>query len=104
MSLWSHKCKKVSSSSNSNRIDRRKVSQKSISKKIGETKNYFTEETQKPLHGFTLHWQSHILVSAASVCVSISAVPLLVGIHIGIASSTTGLRISAISTGIKTYQ
>ena len=44
-----------------------------------------------------------ILVSVAAKCVSISTLASLVGISIGITSSTVGLQICAITAGIKTY-
>ena len=48
--------------------------------------------------------QLHIFVSAITGCVSISAFASLVGITIGIASSAVGLKIFAITTGIKMYK
>ena len=45
-----------------------------------------------------------ILVSTATGCVSISAFALLFGIPIGITSSAVGLKICAITAGIKKYK
>ena len=45
-----------------------------------------------------------IAISAITGCVSISAFVALVGIPIGIASSTIGLKICVITAGIKTYK
>ena len=42
-----------------------------------------------------------IVISTITGCVSISAFASLVGISIGITSSATGLKICAISAGIK---
>ena len=44
-----------------------------------------------------------ILASVAAKCVSISTLASLVGISIGITSSTVGLQICAITAGIKMY-
>ena len=54
----------------------------------------------------TLNYIERLLVLASAVtgCVSISAFASLVGISIGITSSTVGLNTCAIPTGIKTYQ
>ena len=45
-----------------------------------------------------------ILCSAITGCVSISAFASLVGISVGITSSATGLKICAITAGIKKYK
>ena len=47
---------------------------------------------------------SRILISTITGCVSISAFASLVGIPIGITSSTVGLKIYAITAGIKMYK
>ena len=47
---------------------------------------------------------SFILISTITGCVSISAFASLVGILIGIASSTIGLKICVINAGIKKYK
>ena len=45
-----------------------------------------------------------ILASTVTKCISISAFASLLGFLIGITSSAIGLRICAISAGIKTYK
>ena len=45
-----------------------------------------------------------ILASTVTGCISISAFASLVGIPIGIASSAIGLKICAITAGIKKYK
>ena len=45
-----------------------------------------------------------IVISTIAECVSISALVSLVGILIGITSSANGLKICAITTGIKKYE
>ena len=45
-----------------------------------------------------------IVISTIAECVSISVLVSLVGILIGITSSANGLKICAITTGIKTYE
>ena len=45
-----------------------------------------------------------ILISTITGCVSISTFASLVGIPIGITSSATGLKIGAITAGIKKHQ
>ena len=47
---------------------------------------------------------SLIVISTITRCVSISAFASLVGIPIGIASSTIGFRICVITTGVKKYK
>ena len=44
------------------------------------------------------------LVSDVSGCVSISAFPSLIGVPVSIASSTLGLKICAITVGIKKHK
>ena len=52
----------------------------------------------------TLNYIEHfILASTITGCVSISAVATLVGIPIGITSSAIGLKICALTAGIKKY-
>ena len=46
----------------------------------------------------------HILTSAVTGCISISAFVSLLGILIGITSSALGLKIWAIAAGIKKYK
>ena len=45
-----------------------------------------------------------IFISAVSGCVSISAFASLVGVPVGTTSSAAGLKICAITTGIKKYK
>ena len=54
----------------------------------------------------TLNCIEHLLVlaSATTRCISISAFASLIGIPIGIMSSTMGLKICAITTRIKRYK
>ena len=53
-----------------------------------------------------LNYIEHFLILASTVtkCISISAFASLLGILIEITSSAIGLRICAISAGIKTYK
>ena len=57
-------------------------------------------------HKEVLNYINHslIVISTITGCVSISAFASLVGIPIGIASSTIGLNICVITTGIKKYK
>ena len=83
-------------------------------KNIDETINYLIEEINRnelmsKKHKnvcTTLNYIEHFLVLASTItgCVSISAFASLVGIPIGITSSATGLRICAITAGIKKYK
>ena len=53
----------------------------------------------------TLSYIEHLLISASAVtgCVSNSAFASLVGISVGTASSAVGLKICAITAGVKKY-
>ena len=53
-----------------------------------------------------LNYSDHLLIVISTItgCVSISAFASLVGIPIGISSSAIGLKICAITAGIKKYQ
>ena len=83
-------------------------------KNTEKTRNYFIKEIDQiefrsKKHekvSTTLNYIEHflILVSAVIGCVSISAFASLVGIPIGITSSTIGLKICAIIAGINTYK
>ena len=83
-------------------------------KKIDETRNYFLEEKDKNelmsrKHKkvcTTLNYIEHFLILASTItgCVSISAFASLIGIPIGITSSAIGLKICAITAGIKKYK
>ena len=87
-------------------------------KKIDGVKNYLIEEINRNElmskkhekdcrvlsyidHSFILINQ---LISTVTECVSISAFASLVGVPIGIISSAIGLKICAITTGIKNYK
>ena len=77
-------------------------------------KNYFLEEIkQNELMSkkhkkvcTTLNYIEHFLILASTItgCVSISAFASLIGIPIGITSSAIGLKICAITAGIKKYK
>ena len=81
---------------------------------IDERKNYSLEEMkQNELMSkkhkkvcTTLNYIEHFLILGSTItgCVSISAFASLVGIPIGIASSTIGLKICVITAGIKKYK
>ena len=84
------------------------------SKNIDETRNYFPEEIdQNELmnrkhknYCTTLKYIEHVLILASTItgCISISAFASLIGIPIGITSSAIGLKICAITAGIKKYK
>ena len=65
-------------------------------KKCAKVLNYF-----KLILNFKLLWTFLVLVSAASRCVQISTFASLAGVPIGVASSAEGLKICAITAGIK---
>ena len=83
-------------------------------KNIDETRNYLIEEINRnelmsKKHKkvcTTLNYIEHFLILGSTItgCVSISAFASLVGIPIGIASSTIGLKICVITAGIKKYK
>ena len=52
-----------------------------------------------------LNYINHLLIVTSTItgCISISAFASLVGIPIGMASSTIGLKICVITAGIKCY-
>ena len=54
----------------------------------------------------TLNYSEHFLTMASTItgCISISVFTSLIGIPIGITSSAIGLKICAITTGIKKYK
>ena len=78
--------------------------------KIDEIRNYLIKEINR--NGLMskdrvldyIDIISHIAISPITGCVSISAFASLVGIPIGIASSTIGLKICVITIGIKKYK
>ena len=53
-----------------------------------------------------MNYFEHFLffISAASGCVSISVFTLLTGVFVGIISSAAGLKMCAITVGIKKYE
>ena len=83
-------------------------------KKMDETRNYlFNEIKHNDLMSEKykktckyLNYVEHllILVSAVTACVSISAFASLVCVPVGITSSAVGIKISAITAGIKKYK
>ena len=89
------------------------ISQEFRLKNIDETKNYSLEEIKKnelmskkyKKVCTTLNYIEHFLILASTItgCVSISAFASLVGIPIGITSSTIGLNICAITARIKNH-
>ena len=90
------------------------VSQEFILKNIDETRNYLIEEINRnelmsKKHKkvcTTLNYIEHFLILASTItgCISISAFASLLGIPIGITSSAIGLKICAITAGIKKYK
>ena len=90
------------------------ISQEFRLKNIDETRNYLIEEINpnelmNKKHKkvcTTSNCIEHFLIFASTItgCVSISAFASLVGIPIGIASSTIGLKICVITAGIKKYK
>ena len=71
------------------------ISQELRLKNIDETRNYFLSKTLIYIKHFL------ILDSAITGCISISAFASLLGIPVGITSFAIGLKIYAITTGIK---
>ena len=87
-------------------IDIKNISQEFRLKNMDKTRNYFLEEIyQNKLMTKTLISIEHfrILVSAYTGCILISAFSSLIGVSAGITSSAIGLKICAITAGIKTY-
>ena len=90
------------------------ISQEFRLKNIDETRNYLIEEINRnelmsKKHKkvcTTLNYIEHFLILASTItgCVSISAFASLIGIPIGITSSAIGLKICAITAGIKKYK
>ena len=90
------------------------LSQEFRLKDIDEIRNYFLEEIkQNELMSkkhkkvcTTLNHVGHFLVLASTITasISISAFSSLIGIPIGITGSAIGLKICAITTGIKKYK
>ena len=83
-------------------------------KNIDETRNYFLEEIKQnelmskkhKKASTTLNYNEHFLILGAAITgfTSISAFASLVGIPLGITSSAIGLKIYAITAGIKNYE
>ena len=83
-------------------------------KNIDETRNYLLEElkqyelmSRKHKNGCTtINYIEHFLIwtSIITDCISISAFVSLIGIPIGIRRSAIGLKIRAITAGIKKYK
>ena len=81
---------------------------------MNETRNYFLKEVKQTelmskKHKkvcTTLNYIEHFLILASTItgCISISAFASLLGIPIGITSSAIGLKICAITAGIKKYK
>ena len=77
-------------------------------------KNYFLEEIERnelmrkknKKVCTTLNYIEHILILASAItgCISTSTLAYLLGIAIGITSSAIGLKICAITAGIKKYK
>ena len=90
------------------------ISQEFRLKNIDETRNYLIEEINRnelmsKKHKkvcTTLNYIEHFLILASTItgCISISAFASLIGILIGITSSAIGLKICAITAGIKKYK
>ena len=90
------------------------ISQEFRLKNIDETSNCFLEEIKKnelmskkdKKVCTTLNYIEHFLILASTIkgCISIYAFASLIGIPIGIMSSAIGLKICAITAGIKKYK
>ena len=87
------------------------ISQEIRLKKIAEIRNYLFKETNlnellskkhRKLSTF-LNYIAHLLIVISTIteCVSISAFAFLLGIPISVTSSGIGLKICAITSGIK---
>ena len=90
------------------------TSQEKFDWNIDQTRNYLIEEINRnelmsKKHKkvcTTLNYIEHFLILASTItgCISISAFASLIGILIGITSSAIGLKICAITAGIKKYK
>ena len=90
------------------------ISQEFRLKNIDKTRNYLIEGTkQNELMSrnhkkvcATLNYVEHLLVLAYTItgCILFSAFAFLIGIPTGVTSSAIGLKICAITTGIKNYK
>ena len=65
--------------------------------------NWWVRRTKR-FDDFKSYWKVTFSTSAVTGCVSISAFPSLVGIPVYITSSAVGLKICAITAGIKKYK
>ena len=81
-------------------------------KKIDETRNYLLEEIKhndltsekiKKTYKY-FNYVKHLLTLAITICVSISAFASLVCLPVGITSSAVGIKLCAITAGIKRYK
>ena len=90
------------------------ISQEFRLKNINETATYFLEEIElnelmsrqyKKVYA-TLNYIEHFLIMASAItrCISISAFVSLIVIPIGITSSAIGLKVCAVSVGIRKHQ
>ena len=90
------------------------ISQEFRLKNAEETRNYFLEEIKQnelmtKKHQkvcITLNYIEYFLALASTItgCISISNFPSMIGIPIGITSSAIGLKICAITSGIRKYK
>ena len=86
------------------------ISQDFRLKNTGKTKKYFVEEIEqnelmsKKQNNLNYIGQFFIFVYAVTTCISISAFASLLGIPIGITSSTIGSKFCAITAGTKRYK
>ena len=95
-------------------MDEENLSQECRLKNIDETRNYLTEEIDRnelmiEKHKKvceTLNYIEHFLILGSTItgCVSISVFASLVGIPIGITSSSIRLKIFPITAAIKKYK
>ena len=91
-----------------------KISQEFRLQNINKTRNYLLEEINRnelmsKKHKkvcTTLNYIEHFLILASTItgCISISAFVSLLGIPIGITNSAIGLKICAITVGIKKFK
>ena len=90
------------------------IYQQLIFKNTDKTRNYFLKEIEQnelmsKKHKkvcANLNYIEHCLILASTItgCISVSAFESLLGIPIGIRSSAIGLKICAITAGIKKYK
>ena len=90
------------------------ISQEFRLKNIDETRNYFIEERNRDELMSKKHkkicktpnYIEHFLILASTITGYVSIFPFhsLIGIHVRVTSSAIGLKICAITTGIKKYK